>query len=36
MKVNGKYMHIGNYGTPEEANEVAIAKRKELFPYSTN
>jgi hypothetical protein len=36
MKVNGKYMHIGNYGTAEEANKVAIAKRKELFPYSTN
>jgi len=36
MTVNGEYMHLGQYATAEEANEVAIAKRKELFPYSTN
>jgi hypothetical protein len=36
MTVNGEYMHLGQYATAEEANEVAISKRKELFPFATN
>ena len=35
MNVKGKRYYFGRYKTLEEANNVAISKRKELMPFAT-
>lgn len=34
LKHHGKSIYLGQYATPEEANEVVVAKRLELFTHN--